>query len=221
MAGLPVFINCRDRVTDLKKLVAWLERAGHDRITLLDNGSTWEPLLEWYDEQPHEVVQFGCNYGPQALWRADMVPDEWFVYTDPDVLPVDECPFDAADRLKGLLERHCYFCKAGLGLYLNDVPATMPSLAWERGTTIRGMRLEAGAYSSMVDTTFAVYRPNARFALDAIRTEWPYEARHTTWYANVPRDELDDETRYYLEHVAAGPLGSSWATWHDDVYGGG
>ena len=35
--GPPIIINCRDRVTPLRKLVEWLERANHQTIVLLDN----------------------------------------------------------------------------------------------------------------------------------------------------------------------------------------
>src|SRR5205085_2892488 len=46
--SVPVFINCRERVTSLAALVSWLERAGCDEIYLLDNDSVYEPLLEYY-----------------------------------------------------------------------------------------------------------------------------------------------------------------------------
>ena len=61
VGSLPIFINCRDRVTPLRDLVAWLERAGHQRIILVDNDSTYEPLLEFYEQSPHEVVRLGQN----------------------------------------------------------------------------------------------------------------------------------------------------------------
>lgn len=203
---IPVYINCRDRVKDLRPLVEWLERAGHERIVLLDNGSTYEPLLEYLKASPHDVRYLGCNHGSRSLWRAGLVPDDWFCYSDPDLVPLDECPVDAVSHLRELAERHS-FPKAALGLHLDDVPASMDSLEWERSLVSRERMLAPGVYDSMADTTFAVYRPNAPFGYTALRTGWPYQARHASWYCTEP----SDEDRYYLERAIPGPDGSSWA----------
>lgn len=210
MTDPPIYVNCRDRVTHLRQLVAWLERAGHERIVLLDNASTYEPLLEFYASTPHQVVRLGRNVGARSLFDADLVPAERFVYTDPDVVPLDDCPLDAVTYLQGLLDRYPEFPKAGLGLHLDDVAADMPSLSWEQGPEIHGPLVEPTAYRSLIDTTFALYRPAARFEYAALRTVGPYEARHMSWYAV----ELSAEDRYYLEHAIPGPDGSSWAQLH-------
>lgn len=209
---IPVYINVRDRVTDLRKLVAWLERAGREHIVLLDNASTYEPLLDYLSQTPHEVIRLGRNYGSRALWNADLTPGEWFVYTDPDVVPIEDCPPDAIDHLRDALERFGPgHTKAALGLYLADLPPTMPSFEWECSLVSADREIAPGLYGSLVDTTFAVYRPGEGFAYEGIRCGWPYQARHTSWYVTEP----GEEDRYYLEHAEAGPLGSSWkeAVW--------
>lgn len=203
---VPIYINVRDRVKTLRRLVAWLEAAGYERIVLLDNASTYEPLLEYLNESPHNVVRFGVNHGSRALWRASVVPSEWFVFTDPDLLPVEECPADVVEHLHEIAEYH-KFPKAALGLHLDDVPASMDSLEWERSLVSRERELEPGVYDSMADTTFALYRPDAAFGYTALRTGWPYQARHTSWYVKEP----SAEDRYYLERAIPGPDGSSWA----------
>lgn len=206
MSDTPIYINCRDRVTPLRALVEWLETASHERIVLLDNDSTYEPLLAYYKATSHEVIHLGRNAGSRALWITDLVPGEWFVYTDPDVIPIAECPHDAVAHLYDLLERYPTFPKAGLGLHLDDLPATLPSLKWEQSLVSPDRELEPGAFDSLIDTTFALYRPGARFDYRAVRTGAPYQARHMSWYVTEP----DAEDAYYLEHAIPGPAGSSW-----------
>jgi hypothetical protein len=210
LSDTPVFILVRDRLRGLRKLVAWLERAGQENLFLLDNASTYPPLLEYLRTCPHNVVRLGENLGSRALWAAGMVPDDTpFVVTDPDILPIDECPLDAVAHLGRLLDRHSSYSKVGLGLYLDDVPASMPSLGWERQLVSVSREIPpGGVFDSLIDTTFALYRPGASFEYEAIRTGAPYLARHCSpaWYGG----ELSDEDRFYLEHATAGPLGSSW-----------
>lgn len=203
----PVYICVRDRVTHLRALVSWLERAGHERIVFVDNASTYEPCVEYLKATPHDVVCLGRNAGSRALWSIG-TPDEWFVWTDPDVIPTEVCPLDAVARLRELLCRHTQYRKAGLGLHLDDVPPTLQCLAWESGPTIRGHALEGGGYRSLIDTTFALYRPGAGFDYTAIRASAPYEARHMPWY--TVGQELSVEDAYYLSHARGGEEGSSW-----------
>lgn len=198
----PVYITVRDRLRDLRKLVDWLERAGHRRIIFLDCASSYLPLLRYLAASRHEVRWLGGNLGSRALWEANMVPDEPFVLTDPDIIPLDSCPHDAVAHLHRLLEAHPGYAKAGLGLYLEDVE--FPSKPWER--TLHSREIAPGVYDSLIDTTFALYRPSAEFEYQAIRTGHPYQARHGSWYISEP----DAEDAYYLERATPGPTGSSW-----------
>jgi len=198
---ITVYITVRDRLRDLRKLVEWLERAGH-RIVFLDNASTYMPLLRYLAGTRHEVRWLGNNLGSRALWEAEMVPDEPFVLTDPDIVPLDSCPLDAVAHLQALLDAHPGYSKAGLGLYLDDVE--FPSKGWERQLVSR--ETSPGVFDSLIDTTFALYRPGAEFEYEAIRTGAPYLARHGSWYVREP----DAEDAYYLERAEVGPMGSSW-----------
>jgi hypothetical protein len=203
----PIFINCRDRVTDLRRLVDFLEQAGHARITLLDNTSTYPPLLDYLAASPHTVVRLP-NLGSRSLWRAGLVPSEQFVFTDPDLVPIDECPHDLVDVLREALAASPY-TKAGVGLYLDDTPADMPSRGWEEGPEINGPMLTARSRHSLVDTTFALYEPDTHFELQSTRTIYPYLMRHLSWYVQEGYENAED--RYYLEHAEGHQLASSWA----------
>jgi hypothetical protein len=197
---VPVHIICRDRLTDLKALVEWLEKAGHDRIIFLDNDSTWPPLLEYLEKTPHKVIYFGRNLGPHCLWEWD-VPDEWFIYTDPDVVPHEECPLDAVDHLRWLLDNHDV-PKAGLGLHVLDVEPHI-YLRWE--WQLHGENRWLGdCFEAPVDTTFALYRPSSPRCLVAVRSGFPYEVRHMPWYR---RSEPSEEDAHYFARASGA---STW-----------
>lgn len=206
--SVPAIINVRDRVTDLRTQVAWLERIGFERIVLLDNDSTYPPLLEYLEQTPHEVVRLGQNLGSRALWTGTRLwcTSDPYVYTDPDVLPVDGCPDDVVEHLGELLARYPHVPKAALGLHLNDVPLTMDALPWERSLVSPDRQLEPGVFDSLSDTTFALYRPGMHFRFQALRTAWPYQVRHVPWYTTEP----GPEDAYYLARAKGGDGFSSW-----------
>ncbi len=201
----PLYLNVRDRLADLATMVSWFERAGHERIVLLDNDSSWPPLLEYLEQSPHEVVRLGKNYGCRSLWDAGMVPDEWFAYSDPDILPLDDCPLDLLDRLQFLSEK--YGKKAGPALYLADLPKDFWQKGWEQ-LIVSDARWLGDGWDSLIDTTLAVYPPSFRqFNFGGIRAAPPYIARHMGWYSTMD----DPEFAYYVTHAIRGPSGTSWS----------
>lgn len=216
--SIPAFVNCRDRLSWLPQLVDWLLRAeGVGLIHLLDSGSTYPPLLEWYRRIPNDRVHvhlLGENVGPSALWLRWGQFEPWthggrYLLSDCDVLPDEYCPMDAALHLARVLDQFPERKKAGLGLHINDLPheyahceqvQTWEARFWQR-------ELVPGVFDAAVDTTFAVYRPgpvgwgdNDR-VYPAVRTGPPYMARHRSWYLDLAN--LPDDERYYLLHARA------------------
>lgn len=209
----PVLINCRDRVTPLRRLVRWLEEAGHDRIYLIDNDSTWAPLLEYYETTPHTVVHLRANLGSHGIWDDGVLHqlgiDGSYVVTDPDVVPTEDCPLDALERLSDLLTRYPEVVKAGLGLRIDDLPPharwRQEAIDWEAQFWMD--EVEPGVFRADIDTTFALYRAPGPFAYGpALRTGPPYVARHTPWYLDY--GALSEEDSYYRAH--ARPDQTNW-----------
>lgn len=204
---VPTIVICRDMLCDLRRLVDWLERAGHKAIILLDNASSYPPLLDYLRRSPHRLVRLPENLGHEAPWASGLVTSLGsvpYIVTDPDVLPDEECPHDAAEHFQDLLLRFPTFDQAGFGLRIDDLPPWYPHreavVRWEK--PFWADEIAPGAFAAHTDTTFALYRPKTAYKVtEALRTGPPYLARHLPWYRD-PRTP-DSETAYYFEHRRA------------------
>lgn len=210
----PIFIISRDRLSPLQALVEWLEKAGHERIVIIDNGSTYEPLLEWYDTIVYPRVRLG-NDGAYSFWSQDVrgrmgyPHDERFVLTDSDVVPDEDCPLDAVEHFAELMDRHAA-PKVGFGLRTDDLPDCYEHKAAVLGDEPQYYvdEIEPGVFRAILDTTFALYEPTTRAPSAALRTGAPYMARHTTWYEDS--EHLTEEQAYYKQHAKSGNGFSIW-----------
>lgn len=206
----PIFVICRDKVSQLRQLVEWLESSGYSNITLVDNDSSYAPLLEFYETTPHRVVRHSDNRGPhKAVWGSDLVPQlaasKYYVVTDSDVIPEPECPADALHYFHFALSRYPDYIKAGFSLRVDNIPdhylLANEVRIWEKRFWSR--KLEAGLYHAVIDTTFALYRPDSQFEYSpSIRTGRPYWARHDPWYSDS--DHPTPEEQYYRDHAKDG-----------------
>lgn len=204
--NVPILIICRDKVSPLVQLVDWLEVHGYQRIVLVDNASTYPPLLAYFQRTPHQVVRHTENLGPyKSIWSTGVsdrfARGSYFVVTDSDVVPDSACPGDAVGFFHWALRRFPSFVKAGFGLRIDDLPKhnelAESVRRWEHRFWTR--RFASNLYRADIDTTFALYRPDSPFVLEpSIRTGKPYLARHQPWYADS--NNRTDEERYYIEH---------------------
>lgn len=200
------FIINYNRLTLPRRIAEYLASCDGVEPVFLDNDSSYEPLLEWYEQCPYRVVRLGFNYGSAAVWHPQPAVldrfglDGHFVVTDPD-LEIDHIPKDWLGVLKEGLRRHDFACKAGFSLQIDDLPNT------EVGRQARGNQsIEWGHrigntiyYRSSIDTTFCLCRSRLH-DFPAVRTGKPYQARHVPWYY-TSWDDLPDDEKYYLESI--------------------
>jgi hypothetical protein len=214
---IPIFIISRDRLNPLSLLLNRLK--GQD-ITIIDNASTYEPLLDFYKAcNDCKIIRLKENHGYLAPWTQDLIPKNTpYIVTDPDVIPVDHCPEDFIEFLYDVLLHHRDKLKIGLGLKIDDIPDSYKFknevLVWEGQFWHNPIGIFMGVqlYQAPLDTTFAIYKPNTTHALTpSLRTGEPYVARHTPWYSNS--DHPTEEEIYYKEH--AHKAITSWM--HDDI----
>lgn len=190
----------------LRAIVADLQAMdGIDHVRVVDNASTYPPLLDWYADGAGgaEVVRRDENRGPLAAFQ-HVRNDDFFVVTDCD-LDVSAVPRDACIRLREALERDAILKKAGLSLEIDDLPAGAEfdrMREWE--AKYWQTAHSSGFWSADIDTTFAVYRPRSMWGGygPAVRADRPYTARHLPWYWDPAA--LTDEQQYYLGQQSIG-----------------
>jgi len=208
---IPIFINSFNRLGCLQKLVDWLLKAGYRRIYILDNASTYEPLLVYYDmlgknNSGVQVLMLGNNMGYKALWESGVLEklniETPYVYTDSDVVPSEQCPKDVLLHLLNILQKYPFLKKAGLGLITEDITFFDSNKIKENEKRFYMHEMEENVYFGAVDTTFALYRNYRHYNLYvSARTTGKYMAHHLPWYydyQNLPEDEI-----YYAEHADA------------------
>lgn len=199
---IPVIINNFNRLTTLKRLIASLTSRGIDNIIILDNASTYPPLLEWYKNCGHTVIHLEGNLGFKALWKSrhtkDLYRKGWYIYTDSDVELAKDCPDDIIERMLHVMtvERPSAL-KTGPSLLINDLPDCFANKTdviaheqkfWEHR--------EGDLFRAPIDTTFALYRPmsglNRSRAAEGYRLAPPYALRHLPWYADSANPSVEE-----------------------------
>lgn len=213
---IPIVINNRNRYTCMLQLINWLERNNYSNIIILDNDSTYPPLLEYYKTTKHKIIFLKRNVGYMALWQTtffEEIKKGFYVYTDPDVIPNSSCPANVVYKLYTILSKYNSIEKAGAALRVNDLPDEYDKKnevqEWEK--IYWQKQVENNVYDAMVDTTFALYKPlafgNAEMC-KAYRVGGEYEFLHLPWYINS--DNLTEEEKYYRSNVSK--ASSHWSS---------
>ena len=224
---VPVFIPTFNNPTFLRSMVAQLQQRSLTNITVLDNASTYPPMLELLDELSGSVSvrRLAANVGPRGAFQ---VPELWdtmppiFCLTDPDLRFNPAMPDLFVERLLEVSER--YSCgKVGLALDISDPRALRDDdfkindawyKVWEWEAQFWKTEVEPQVFEAPVDTTFALYN-KAHFdlaePLRALRVAGNFTCEHLPWRKDlvIPTDELDfyratNRHSYYLPNVNTG-----------------
>jgi hypothetical protein len=210
---VPIIINNRNRVTFLKQMLERIESFGYKNIYILDNDSTYPPLLEFYKTTNAKVIYLKKNVGYMALWKTEvfgLFKNKHYVYSDPDILLQKDCPKDFVYQLYKELHKYPTKEKAGVALRIDDLPDNRQKkdvVKWEE--VYWKNVLSENVYDALVDTTLALYKPLAYGNAEecaAIRVGGKLTAQHLPWYQDA--DNLSEEDVYYKNHANSS---SSWA----------
>jgi len=200
--NLTVVINNRNRLTTTKKLVEDLLQRSTTNIIIIDNESTYPPLLEWYKTLPNNIrVSYGPNYGHHAIFQSGVINDiveDWCFYTDSDIQLNPNMPNDYQKVMFDLAIGYNYN-KIGLALSINDLPdhymlkeqvIRNESWWWQQ-------KILDNVYRADTDTTFCLIKKCDQF--DSLRIAGDFTAKHMPWYLDL--DNLSYEEQYYNDNL--------------------
>ena len=212
LRNIKIIINNRNRLTTTKNMVDKLLSINPDeQIIIIDNGSTYPPLLEWYEYIMNSPrfwgkvqICFHKNEGHLALWATGLYKelDEYFVYTDADIILPEYLPMDWKEIMYNTMQEYPEYKKIALGLKIDDIPEYYRY----KYQVIRNEgrwwleQVEPNVYKADTDTTFALMKnfgDNCYHSLRLCRKD--LICKHHGWYLNL--EMLDEEEQFYLDNL--------------------
>lgn len=202
MYNTPIIVNNFNRLTTTKKLCEDLTKLGYTQVVILDNLSSFPPLLKWYEECNYRVIRLNSNMGQLAIYNSGVINEwqngSWIAYTDSDIGLNHETPPSFIEVMANTADR-LGFTKIGLALRTDNLPNTQyanwaklwEAKFWER-------EIEKDLYIAHVDTTFSLIKVGLPFQYEALRIAGKMTATHEPWYLNY--DNLTEEEKYIIAH---------------------
>lgn len=208
--SIPIIIINFNQLFYLKQLVNFLLIRGFENIIIIDNKSTYPPLLEYYKEMQDQVeVEFMTeNYGHKVFFENKELHKKYgkgyYVLTDADIVPNEKLPIDFMKTMIKFLDKYFKSInKVGFALRIDDIPDNFPFknkvLEWEK--KFWKNQVEKDVYKTELDTTFALYKPmypcnfsNIEY-INGIRLAGDYICKHGGWYRN-PSNMTKEEIFY-------------------------
>ncbi len=206
---IPIVINNYNRLSTTRKLYKDLVKLGYENIIILDNQSTYPPLLDWYRSlqgRNHvQVIFLTQNYGHKALWISGFINNlkifPYIVYTDSDLELNPSTPRNFIDSLISLSKEY-KADKVGLAIKIDDLPSNFmgniirgtESIYWVKEVPHRRFKI----YQGMIDTTFALFDPNVPFNYKALRVAGDFTCKHIPWYTDF--SNITKEEEYFIKN---------------------
>lgn len=206
--NIPIIINNYNRLSYMKELISSLTERGYHNIHIIDNNSSYPPLLEYYEHCPYKVFRLEENVGYLALWKTGIYKsfrNSYYVYTDSDMKIDEGCPDDFMSKFIDVLNHFPMAQKAGFGIRIDDLPDHFKNKAMviAHESQFWAKPVAEDVYEAQIDTTFALYRPFCKGKADrnqkTYRTGGKYVIQHLPWY--VDSSNLSEEERYYVDTI--------------------
>jgi hypothetical protein len=217
-SDIPIFIPVFEQLSYAKYMVSQLTGLGISNFILCDNGSSYEPMIDYLNNtsKDHRVLYLNNNYGPRIYSEVKEVLDkmpEWFIVTDPDLIFNKNLP---STFIEDMVEVSAYyqFPKVGFALEIFEKEASEKFFnkeqihRWEArywDQQIGSMKDNSPIYFAPNDTTFAVhnkgmlqsevFEKGGTALVRSARIAGNYTCEHMGWWKEQPL--TPEEYHYY------------------------
>ena len=124
--NINIFIISYNRLSYLKNMIENLETFNLKKIHIIDNSSTYKPLLNYYSETKYPVHRMDKNYGHLVFWKnkyfRKYMMNYPYIVTDPDLELNTSMPYNFIDILLEILYSYYNINKVGFALKIDDIP---------------------------------------------------------------------------------------------------
>ncbi len=218
MKNIPLIIPCFNQLTYLKNLINWW-RFYHPEnpIYIVDNRSTYQPLLDFYkkglDENTKLHIYSENTFIPNMRDFIDRFINgkyEYYVISDPDIMPHPATPANFLEIWKNYIENK-NFHRVGFNLIIKDLPLWLNEremIIHNESELIKGKEVVAyggfTGYKAPIDTTFCLYKSsNGGWQSPMPGKDWGnclriFEAYHLSWYQDP--DYVNEEMDFYYKN---------------------
>ena len=219
--SIPIIIINFNQLFYLKKIVHFLLKRNMENIIIIDNLSTYPPLLEYYKTLEGVTVEYmDKNYGHMVFFENIGLQEKYgkgfYVVTDADIDPNPKLSKDFMRVLLDVITKEFQDVnKVGFALDIDSIPDYYlhkdKVLRWEKKFWENQYPKIPSAYYAKIDTTFAIYKPlypkfyNHIDFLKGIRLAGDFTAIHGGWYV--------DERSPTVEQVYYKNTASSASSW--------
>lgn len=221
MINYPIYLTNMNRLSTTKKMVEDLFRLNpNSDITIIDNASTYPPLLNWYREigKYVKIRKNDVNRGPWSFFYSRInleCQNTHYVYSDADLELNPEMPYNWQEIMLECLKK--YGRKASLALKLSDVPEgdlkeqikNHQSICWYPTE-------EKDVYRAITDMTFSMDEKSKGYRFESMRLAGKFECRHIPWYLDA--NNLSEEEKYYIEHLDGKYPDAKWSMFYKSRY---
>lgn len=205
--NIPVIIISYNMLTYVRDTVNQL-RKYTDNIIIVDNNSSYPPLLEYLQTLETEgvikVFRMSENHGHMVYLHEDvqkLINGDKYIITDPDLLFNPNLPVNFIDILSEISDNYNAY-KVGFALSLDNLRDGMeyksiPLPIWESRFWENPLKNDNyELYDAEIDTTFCLIN-KANLHNIHIRVAGNFTAIHRPWHEGYQRDFLPDELEYY------------------------
>lgn len=218
---IPIFIISYNRLTVLKRSInSYLSFVDYSDIIIVDKGSCYEPLKEYYFElaqkgtkviysDPLQKKDSLSNISEEVENHKKQNQFDYYIVTDPDIC-MEEVNLDVLDLYTFFLDIFPDIEIVGPMLRIIDIPENYPARewCWKRHVDLFWHKIPEVLYwknkkihyqFAPIDTTFGVIRSTTRYKrlLNGIRIYAPYEATHLDWY--ITDNNMTEDQQFYMK----------------------